>query len=82
VIRLGLRRFAPFSLPPLAIIDQTKACPAVAGLLFSCVIVPYKSKLLTGRCHTKKAHNFRCALLFGRDSVGIRQNHGFSGEIL
>ena len=38
-VGLGLRRFAPFSLPPQAIIDQSKST------------VPYESELSTVRCH-------------------------------
>ena len=51
---------------------KSKSSPAGAGLCFSRVRGPYKSELLTGRNHTKKAQSQDCAFAFGRDSVGIR----------
>ena len=56
-VLLGLRRFAPFSLPPRAIIDQAKARPARAGLLFLHRTATYESELSTCRYGTKKAFN-------------------------
>ena len=46
--------------------------PACAGAVFSHVADPYESKLSTDRRHTKKAQSFDCALLFCRDSVGVK----------
>ena len=72
-VQLGLRRFAPFSLPPRAINDRkAKRHPACAGAVFSHVADPYESKLSTDRRHTKKAQSFDCAFAFGRDPVGVK----------
>ena len=37
-VRLGLRRFAPFSLPPRAIIDQSKSAQRMLGA-FALVVI-------------------------------------------
>ena len=53
--RLGLRRFAPFSLPPRAISDnEAKSASCCAETPFFLYAVdPYESKLSTARRHTK-----------------------------
>ena len=51
---------------------KAKAALREQGFVFSRVRGPYKSELLTGHSHTKKAQSQDCAFAFGRDSVGIR----------
>jgi hypothetical protein len=64
-VRLGLRRFAPFSLPPRAIIDQKQIGFLLAqGPFFLHPAFAYESELSTLRLNTKKSHNFRCAICF------------------
>ena len=52
---LGLRRFAPFSLPPRAIIDRSKSSSCACRTVFSRAYSPYESKLSTAYIHTKKS---------------------------
>lgn len=61
---LGLRRFAPFSLPPRAIIDQKQIGFLLAqGPFFLYAAAPYESKLSTAHRHTKKISQRCCEIL-------------------
>ena len=72
MIWLGLRRFAPFSLPPRAITTKTKAAFSCAEALFFHEHSPAQERALGEAVHTKKALNIVERFRFGRDSVGIR----------
>ena len=65
---LGLRRCAPFSLPPRAIIDQSSAA------LRAFVVVPYRvcARARLGLPGIKQQRLTFVRRCFGRDSVGIR----------
>ena len=61
-----------FFLPRVILRKKVKAHPAVAGLLFSYVPLPYESELSTVECHTKKTQPHGCAFTFFRDPDRIR----------
>lgn len=55
-VRLGLRRFAPFSLPPRAIIDQSKSTSCASAGLFFARHRPLQEQALDGPLpHEKSA---------------------------
>ena len=70
---LGLRRFAPFSLPPRAIIDRSKSGLQLCwGLVFShCTALMKASFRRSGTARKKRSTKVE-RFCFGRDSVGIR----------
>ena len=63
VIKLGLRRFAPFSLPPRAIIDQAKVAFSCAEASFFRTVPPL-TKASFRRCGTARKKRSTCVERF------------------
>ena len=73
MIALGLRRCAPFSLPPRAIIEIEANRHSAPQMPFLHRTIPPESKLSSVWHGTKKSHNQRLRdLLLFRDSVGVK----------